>query len=271
MKKEYRKITAVIAISIGIIGSLAIVAFYEPLAEKLGIRKVISGTMGFIICPDTVEGTEPFSIMVEVQNRGNVDSIFEMELSSQHLEMISAPSSQTIAPDRLGAFEFTARAKYFGNPEMTTTLEFKLLADGELVDSRSLILKIYMPKIEFTRIEITPVTEWFGRWWMFKLDLELANLGQASANDVEVEVAWIEGGAITDSDEMYIGYLGAGSDYPITLTLDYGAFDIGKIRIEGRCCEGSYHIQETEEFRALPDIGTLTSIIQAIAWVVTMV
>lgn len=266
MKKEFEKIAVVIAISIAIIGASATIVFSGSLA-----RKVISGTMGFIMCPDTVEGTEPFSILVEVQNQGNVDSVYEMELSSPHLEILSAPPSQTIAPDRLGPFGFTARAKYSGKPEMTTTLELKLLADGELVDSRSLILKIYMPKIEFTRIEFTPSTEWFGRWWVFKLDLEIANLGQASANDVEVKVAWIEGGVTTDSDEMYIGYLGAGSDYPLTLTLDYDAFDTGKIRIEGRCREGSYHIQETEEFIALPDIGTLKSVIRALAWVVTTV
>lgn len=238
-------------IAIVVLGALTAIAIFGPLAEELGIREVRRGTMGFISCPDVVRGTAPFSIMIEVQNRGNVDTTFEVQVSSPYLELIVVPPLRAIALGQLGSFEFTARAKYAGSPEITAPLDLKLYADGVIADSRSLLVTIYMPKLEVTRVEITPQTEWFGRWWVFKLDMEVRNVGQASASDVTAEVAWIVDGVVKDRASESIGYLGAGSVYPLTFVLDYEAYETGKIRVEARSVEGSYWIQETNEFMAL--------------------
>lgn len=252
---------------------LGIVVFVDPIAEKLGIRKVevVDGKILDIMSPSSVEGIGPFTISVEVQNMGNVESNFEVELSAPDLEIVSRPTSKIIAPDKLKAFEFTAQPLYTGQPEVSTTLHFDVVADGAIVDSRSWILKIFMPKLEFTAFEKTSVTEWFGRWWVFKLDLELSNLGRASASDVWIKATLLEGVTIADEDSAYIEYLGPGSSYPITLTLDYAAFHTYRISIEGRCYEGSYDIRKSDEFMAYPDLGTMRSILSALSWVVTLI
>ncbi len=234
-------------------------------------EEIVDGKILDMMCPSSVEGITPFMISVEVQNTGNVESNFEVELSALDLEIVSRPTSKIIAPGKLKAFEFTARPIYTGQPEVSTTLHFNVVADGRIVDSRSWILKIFMPKLEFTVFEIEPVTEWFGRWWVFKLDLELTNLGKASATNVWIKATLLEGVTIADEDSAYIEYLGPGSFYSTTLTLDYAAFHTYRISIEGRCYEGSYDLRKSDEFMAYPDLGTLQSILSALSWIITFI
>jgi hypothetical protein len=263
----------VIVVALTVFLILGIVVFVSPIAEKLGIRKaeVVDGKILDIMCPSSVEGRGPFTISIEVQNTGNVESNFEVELSAPDLEIVSRPTSKSIAPDKLEAFEFTARPLYTGQPDVSTTLHFNVVVDGAIVDSRSWILRIFMPKLEFTNFRITPATEWFGRWWVFSLDLELKNLGRASATGVQIRATLLEGATAADEDSTYIEYLGSGSSYPITLTLDYAAFHTYRISIEGRCYEGSYDTRKSDEFMALPDLGTMQSILSALGWIITLI
>lgn len=237
---------------------------------SLQILIVVDGKIHAISCPSSVEGVKPFTVSIDVLNSGNVEADFKVELSSSYLEIISSSPTKSIAPDKLGTFEFTMKALATGQPECSTSLNIKAFANGKLVDTKSPILKILMPKLEFTSMDFEPRIEWFGRMCVFDVDLELSNLGHAAATDVTVYVELDKKEGEMDSYTTHIEYLGPASSYPITTTLNYGAFDDYQFVIEAYCNEGSMYIAQSDWFYAYPDLESLVSTITTISWVIIM-
>lgn len=234
----------------------------------LKIFIVVDGEIHAVSCPSSVEGVKPFTVSIEVLNSGNIEADFKVELSSSYLKIIPSSPTKSIAPDKLGTFEFTMKALATGEPERSTSLNVKVFANGKLVDTRSPILKILMPKLEFTSMDFEPKIEWFGRMCVFDVALELLNSGQAAATDVTVYVGLDKREGEMDSYTTHIEYLGPASSYPITTTLNYGAFDDYQFVIEAYCDEGSKYIVQSDWFYAYPDLGSLIPIIQTISWVI---
>ncbi len=242
--------------------------YVSHILGMLGIHTIVDGEVHDISCPSSIEGVKPFTVSIEVWNSGNAEAQFKVEIKSQYLRVTSSPPTKTIAPGSLGAFEFTMKALSTGQPELSSPLNIKVFANGELVDTRSRILKILMPKLEFTRFDIQPATEWFDRWFVFNVNLELSNLGRAAATDVTVLVELDKKGAKRDSYSGRIEYLGPGSSYPITLTLDYEAFDTYQFLISSKCYEGSQDIRKSEEFYAGLDIKGLEPVLDMLVWII---
>jgi len=236
---------------------------------NLQILLVVDGKINDISCPSSIEGVKPFTVSIDVLNSGNVEADFKVELSSSYLEIISNSPTKTVAPDKLCTFEFTVEALATSQPESSTSLNIKLFANAKLVDSRSLMLRILMPKLEFTSMDFEPRIEWFDRMCVFDVDLELSNLGQAAATDVIVYVRLDKKEGEMDSYTTHIEYLGPASSYPITTTLDYDAFDDYQFAIEAYCDEGGMCIARSDWFYAYPDWEDLMLVIDALNWVFT--
>ena len=255
-------------VSSGILEDVLSSNYMHRTLGTLGIHTIVDGEIHDISCPSSIEGVKPFTVSIEVWNSGNVEAQFNIKISSQYLRVTSSPPTKSIAPGSLGAFEFTVKALSTGQPELSSPLNIKVFANGKLVDTRSRILKILMPKLEFTRIDIQPATEWFNRWFVFNVNLELSNLGRAAATDVTVLVELDKKGAKRDSYSGRIEYLGPGSSYPIILTLDYEAFDTYQFLISSKCYEGSQDIRKSEEFYAEPDIKGLAPVLDTLVWII---
>ena len=102
------------------------------------------------------------------------------------------------------------------------------------------------------------------------MNLEVRNVGKASATDVVVKIALLEKGVPFDEEIIYIEYLGSGAAYPISTMLDYTAFHEYQFLLETKCREGSYESRKSAEFTAYPDVGSMLEVLKTLSWLISL-
>jgi hypothetical protein len=232
---------------------LVVFLLVRPSAETPKVPQ-LSGKIISVDCPSSVEGKRTFTISINVQNIGDIGADFNVELTSEYLEIITRPTMKYLAPGEWKIFDFNARPFYTGQPEVSTTLRIKAYAEGKEVDSRSVSLMIFMPQLKFTGYSVKTDRELFGRWWILKLNLEIKNQGRASSTGIMVNATLLEGASIRDSDSISMGYLAPGSSFMTTLTLDVDTGKTYRIKIETEDSEGSSDSMTSQEFTFWPEI-----------------
>jgi len=244
---------------------LSVVLVGVLLTSSCQSKVSIDGRISNINLPASVEGTGIFPISVEVQNTGTASCTFEVRLDVGYvssdsflftvLEIVSQPDEKNIDPGEIAAFEFNLKACWIWQPEVSTSLNFEVYTNGQLVDTRSANLTVLMPQLKFTGYKVASSVEWFDRGMIINLTLEVKNKGRASAENVSVKATLYEtDGTTRDISVGQIGYLASGASDRVDLVLDGDLLERYLISIEVRDTLGLHDAIDSEEFTLTPTI-----------------